>query len=46
MNYNFLSDKSGGKGMHQVTLVTPELKLIGEKKVFSGGKIEMIGGVL
>lgn len=32
--------------MHQVTLVTPELKLIGEKKVFSGGKNEIIGGVL
>lgn len=46
MNYNFLSDKSGGKGMHQVTLVTPELKLIGGKKDFSGGKIEIIGGVL
>ena len=46
MNYIFLSDKSGGKGMHQVTLVTPELKLISGKKDFSGGKIEMIGGVL
>ena len=46
MNYNFLSDKSGGKGMHQVTLVTPELKLTGGKKDFSVGKNEIIGGVL
>ena len=46
MDYNFLSDKSGGKGMHQVTLVTPELKLIGGKKDFSVGKNEIIGGVL